>query len=47
VWILDTGELKLTYDSEREGVVLNGHRSRMIKDVSRLWQYRNGGEPQD
>jgi hypothetical protein len=47
VWILDTGELKLTCGSEREGVVLNGHGPRMIKDVSRLWQYRNGGKPQD
>ncbi len=45
--ILDAGELKLTGGSEWRGVVLNGQGPRMIKDVSRLWQYKNGGKPQD
>jgi hypothetical protein len=47
VCILDTAELKLTYRSEGSGEVLNGYGPRMIKDVSRLWQYKNGGKPQD
>jgi hypothetical protein len=26
---------------------LNGRKQKRLKDVSRLWQYRNGGKPQD
>jgi hypothetical protein len=25
----------------------SGHREKRLKDISRLWQYRNGGKPQD
>ena len=33
----------------REGFLngLNRHRQKRLKDISRLWQYRNGGKPQD
>jgi hypothetical protein len=43
----ETKGTMLTWQRIGNTEMTNGDRQKTIKDVSRLWQYINGGMPQD